>query len=424
LNIRSITEINQKIEKGEATVLSAEEVSQLVREGEEPKAEDIDVITTGTCGIMSGTAAILHIPVAEPGSFKKAKRILLNGVPGFPGPCPNEWLGSVDLMVYGTSHSIYDADYGGGFLLKDLVRGNEIQVEVESTYGEKIESTTTIDEMGTAKMLGIRMAFKNYTAFVNPTEEPISSIFHAIDMKGPYKSLSFSGCGELNPLQNDPLMKTVCLGSRVLLNGALGIVIGRGTRSSKEKPNMMITADMKGMDPHYLGGFKTSAGPEIFDSVALAIPVLNDDILKQTYIKNEDIKLPVADIRGRHSVLGYTNYGTTWNGVDERPSYDEEDCRRCTSCIVEERCPTGAYRFENLNQRKCFGCGMCVCSCPYGAFKMKTGSVDLEVQGEKVNLPISCRQSDIKRARELATELKKRILKGEFRINPCYDPLK
>ncbi len=419
LKIRSIEKINQKIKNGEATILTAEEVSQLVRGGEEPKAEEVDVITTGTCGIMSGTAAILHLPVAEPGSFKKAKNILLNGVPGFPGPCPNEWLGSVDLIVYGTAHSIYDDKYGGGFLFKDLVKGKDIEVEVESTEGEIIKSTTNISEMGTAKLLGIRLAFKNYTAFVNPSDKPVSSIFHAIDMGGPYQSLSFSGCGELNPLQNDPLLKTVCMGSRVLLNGAEGIVIGQGTRSSKEKPNLMIAADMHDMDPHYLGGFKTGAGPEVFDSVAVAIPILNHDILKQTYIKNEEIKLPIADIRGRHRVLGYTDYGSAWQDAEERPHFDEDKCRRCTECIVEERCPTGAYRFETLNTRRCFGCGMCAYSCPYRAFQMKTGSVKVEIDDKHLELPISCRQSDIKRARELADELKKKIEKGEFLINQC-----
>ena len=99
MNIRTIEDINKKIENGNATVLTAEEISNLVRDGETPKAEDVDVVTTGTCGIMSGTVAVLHVPVADPGAFKKAKSISLNGVPGFPGPCPNEWLGSVDLVI-------------------------------------------------------------------------------------------------------------------------------------------------------------------------------------------------------------------------------------------------------------------------------------------------------------------------------------
>jgi len=418
LNTWSIEEINQKISKGEATVLTAEEVSQLVREGETPKAEYVDVITTGTCGIMSGTAAIFHIKVSEPGEFKKVEKIYLNGVPGFPGPCPNEWLGSVDMIVYGTAHSIYNEDYGGGFLFKDILSGKDINIETESVEGKTVESTTNIDELSTAEMIGTRMAFKNYTAFVNPSDKSVSSIFHAIEMEGPFKGISVSGCGELNPLQNDPLLKTICMGSRILLNGSPGIVIGHGTRSSEEKPNLMIAADMHKMDPHYLGGFKTAAGPEIFSSVAAAIPVLDDEILKHTYIKNEDTKLPIADIRGRHKVLGFTDYGYVWNNVDERPNYHPERCMDCEVCIVRERCPTGAYR-DILNTRKCFGCGMCAYSCPHSTFEMESGSIKFRRDDEIIDVPIICRQSDIKRARELAAELKKRIEEGKFSINKC-----
>ncbi len=420
MRIRSIEEINQKIKRGDATVFTAEEVSKLVREGNTPKAEDVDVVTTGTCGIMSGTAAILHVPVADPGAFKKAKNILLNGVPGFPGPCPNEWLGSVDMIIYGTAHSIYDVSYGGGFLFKDLVGGKEIEVEVESAEGEIIKSKTSINEMGTAQMIGTRLAFKNYNSFTNPSDEIVSSIFHAIDMEGPFKGLSVSGCGQLNPLQNDPVMKTICSGAKVLLNDSEGIVIGRGTRSSDEKPNLMITADMTQMDAHYLGGFKTGAGPEVFDSVAAAIPILDENILEQTFILNQDIKLPVADIRGRHKVLGFTDYGEVWEDSDERPVYHPENCLNCETCIVRERCPTGAYT-DTLNTRRCFGCGMCAYSCPNSAFTMKSGSVSFKVDDKSIDMPIICRQSDIKRARELTAALKEKIENGDFILNSCLN---
>ncbi|MGB9937643.1 MAG: methanogenesis marker 16 metalloprotein [Methanobacterium sp.] len=419
MNIRSIEEINQKIERGEATVLTAEEVSDLVRNGEEPKAEDIDVITTGTCGIMSGTAAIFHVKAGEPGSFKKAKSVLLNGVPGFPGPCPNEWLGSVDMMVYGTSHSVYDENYGGGFLFKDIISGKDIEIEVESIHGEIIKSTITREDFGLARMIGTRLAFKNYTAFINPSEESVASIFNAINMEGPYKGLSFSGCGELNPLQNDPVMNAIKKGTKVLMCGSEGIVLGNGTRSAPEKPNLMISADMENMDPHFLGGFKTAAGPEIYNSIAAAIPVLNDDILKNTYIKNEDIPLPIADIRGRHLPLGATNYAEVWEGTDERPQYISEKCRNCEVCIVRERCPTKAYS-DSLNVVECFGCGMCAYSCPYEAFQMKRGKIEFKTENDVIDVPIMCRQSDIKRARELTAELKKRVLEGKFSISDCY----
>ena len=416
MKTRSIHEINQKIRNGEATVLTAEEVSNLVREGKEPDFKDVDVVTTGTCGVMSGTAAILHVKVGEPGSFKKASEILLNGVPGFPGPCPNEWLGSVDLIVYGTAHSVYDKNYGGGFLFKDIVQGREIEIELKSIDGKVIKSTTSLDEMGTARMIGTRLAFKNYTAFVNPSKEPVNSIFHALNMEGPFKGLSFSGCGELNPLQNDPDMRVLKKGVRVLLSGSEGIVLGQGTRSSPEKPNLMISADMCHMDPYYLGGFRTAAGPEVFNSVAAAIPILNKDILHDTFITNRDIKLAVADIRGRHQVLGFTDYASVWDDITERPVYNPDTCENCDSCIVGERCPTGAYQ-DNLNEKDCFGCGICVYSCPYGAFEMQKVKISLKSNEDLVEVPVVCRQSDLKRARALAEELKRRVEKGEFSLS-------
>lgn len=418
MKTRTINEINQKIKKGKATVLTAEEISNIVREGETPQFNDVDVVTTGTCGVMSGTAAIFHIKVGEPDSFKKAGKITLNGVPGFPGPCPNEWLGSVDLIVYGTSHSTHNKDYGGGFLFRDIVNGNSIEVELESISGKTIKTITTIDEMSTAQMIGTRLAFKNYTAFVNPSQESVASIFHAINMEGPFQGLSFSGCGELNPLQNDPQRRIIKARAKVLLCGSEGLVLGQGTRSTDLKPNLMISADMHQMDPEFLGGFKTAAGPEVFNSVAAAIPMLNEDILKDTFITNEDIQLPIADIRGRHEVLGFTDYASVWDDITERPVYNPDECQSCESCLVRERCPTGAYN-DNINQNICFGCGMCDYSCPYGAFEMKRGKIKFRTDKSIVEVPMVCRQSDLKRARKLAEELKNRVINGEFKLDTC-----
>lgn len=178
----------------------------------------------------------------------------------------------------------------------------------------------------------------------------------------------------------------------------------------------MITADMKEMDPHYLGGFRTGAGPEVYNSVATAIPILDDEILQNTFIKNEDITLPIADIRGRHSVLSQTTY-EVWRNVDERPTYLKETCENCSTCMVEERCPTQAFQNRKLNPVKCFGCGMCAYSCPFSTFQMERGHVSIEWDGEPKILEVSCRQSDIKRARELAMELKNRIERGDFLLN-------
>lgn len=324
LKLRTVDEINEKISKREANVFTAHEFKELIRNDDVPKFEDVDVVTCGTCGVMSGTAAVFHLDVFEPGKFKKAKNIYLNGVPGFIGPCPNEWLGSIDTIVYGTSHSIFDDNYGGGFLFKDIIDGKKIDIEVESTDGEKFTSSITIENIPRAEMIGTRMAFKNYNSFINPSDDPVSSIFNAIPMDGNFKSFSFSGCGEINPLQNDPNKNIIKKTSKALLNGSEGIVLGNGTRSADIKPNLMLAADMHQMNSIYVGGFKTAEGPEIFDSVAIPIPVLDEDILDGLMVLNKDISLPIADIQGRHLPLSETNYENVWNGYDERPRFHEE----------------------------------------------------------------------------------------------------
>lgn len=420
LKSRTINEINEKISKGEANVFTAHELKELIRKDDAPKFEDVDVVTCGTCGVMSGTAAIFHLDVFEPDQFKKAKNVHLNGVPCFVGPCPNEWLGSIDMIVYGTSHSISDNNYGGGFLFKDLLDGKDIDIEVESTDGEKFTSSITIENIPRAEMIGTRMAFKNYTSFTNPSNNPVSSIFNAIPMESNFKSFSFSGCGEINPLQNDPNGNSIKETSKILLNGSEGIVLGNGTRSTDIKPNLMLAADMHQMNFVYIGGFKTAEGPEIFNSVAIPIPVLDENILNNLMVLNEDIPLPIADIQGRHLLLSETNYKTVWNGYDERPKFHEEKCIDCDTCLVEKRCPTFAYVNEkgnkNLDLVKCFGCGMCAYSCLGNAFEMNTGSLTVEIDENSHDIPIACRQSDIKRAKSLASKLKSMIKNNEFKL--------
>ena len=415
-NNRSIDEINQKIDSGEANIYTAEEFKKLIKNDEAPRFEEVDVVTCGTCGVMSGTAAILNFIISEPGEFIRAREVYLNGVPAYAGPCPNEWLGSVDVILHGTAHSIYDENYGGGFLFKDILEGREINVRVESAEGKTIENTITMADITRAQIIGSRMSFKNYTAFTNPNNESVQSIFAATPLEGNLRGLTFSGCGDLNPLQNDASQNVIKEGTKVLLNGTPGYILGNGTRSSDEKPNLMLSADFTKMDPYYIGGFKTGQGGEVYDTVAIPIPVLNEEIYNNLLVRDDMVKIPVADIKGRHLPLDETDYDKLWAGNDLRPKYDREKCSKCDSCVVEEICPTNAFADERLNLTYCFGCGMCANYCLNNAFEMKTGSVDLEINGNNVNIPIICRQSDRLRANKLSLRLKKMIENKEFRL--------
>ncbi|MBQ2665574.1 methanogenesis marker 16 metalloprotein [Methanobrevibacter sp.] len=413
---RSINDINRKVQSGEANIYTAEEFKKLIKKGDAPAFDEVDVVTCGTCGVMSGTAAILNFIISEPGVFIRAKEVYMNGVPAYAGPCPNEWLGSVDVILHGTAHSIYDESYGGGFLLKEILEGKPIDVRVETAEGKTIENTITMDDITRGQIIGARMAFKNYTAFTNPGKDEVKSIFAAMPLEGNLKGLTFSGCGDLNPLQNDIPHNAIKQGSKVLLNGALGYILGDGTRSSAEKPNLMLSADLCQMDPYYLGGFKTGQGGEVYDTVAIPIPVLNEEIYNNLLVTDEMIDLPVADIKGRHLPLDNTNYQEMWGDYDLRPKYDERKCKDCDSCTVERVCPTNAFSKRKLNIARCFGCGMCASHCRHDAFAMNTGSVDLNINGENVNIPIICRQSDRLRANKLSLKLKRMIENNEFML--------
>ena len=407
---RTIAAIKKKIEQGEAVVMTAGELCTGVRSGEEVRFEEVDVVTSATCGVKSGTYAILSFNVAEREAFERAAKVFLNGVPAFPGPCPNERLGIIDAIVYGTSYR--DETYGGGHLFRDMVARDEIEVMVETVEGRRIETRTNLDEIAFARLCGTRHAFKNYYAFVNPHEDKVPSIFSVSKFEGPFKELTFSGCGELNPLEKDPLMETIGVGTNIVMNGAAGFVIGEGTRSSVEKPNLMGIADMHGMLPEYLGGFRTSAGPEVWNSWAVPIPIVNERVLENAKKLDEEIPLGVLDVHNRLPVDEIT-YADVWRDLSVR--FEAQKCIECEACMVEKLCPMDAFDVlaKEVKEEFCCNCGACVRFCQGGAFDCNLGLVSLSGRA----VPVTLRQSDRKRAVKLAELLKQEILDGVFTLS-------
>ncbi|MDO9549539.1 MAG: methanogenesis marker 16 metalloprotein [Methanoregula sp.] len=403
-------EINAKIRNGTVLVMTAAEFKQHIRDGDTMSPDDVDVVTTGTFGVMSGTYAVLSIPVTEKKAFIKADRVWLNGVPAVPGPCPNENLGLVDLIVYGTAHA--NASYGGGHLLRDLVAGNPVEVLVKAkqkTFNRKV----TLEDLGFARLITTRSAFKNYTALVNPRPRSVNStIFSVMPMQGPLKSASVSGCGEINPLENDPGMRIIGPGTHILVNGGDGYVMGTGTRSSAERPNLSFFADLKGMDPDMMGGFVTSAGPECLVSCAVPIPVLDNESLQALSVLHEQIPLPVADVADR-TLLALTTYGEVWNGTDPVIKFEPLLCTSCEPCIAAARCPVGAITAGPINYHRCVHCGTCTITCPAHAYHGRLGSLTVNTS----QVPVTLRQSSLIHAKRLCERLKHRIVKGEFFLN-------
>ena len=405
--MKTMQEIDEKIRDGSAVVYTASEFKRLIREGEKVTAVDVDIVTTLTCGVRSGTAAVLSVPVAGPGEFERAERVWLNGVPCMPGPCPNERSGIVDLIVSGTARA--GAGYGGGHLFRDIVEGRGIEVVVEAA-DRSIETEVTIEEIAYARVFTTRTAYKNYTAYVNTQSTRIKTIFSIEGLQGPCREASVSGCGEINPLQNDPLGLAVGAGMPVLLNGSVGIVTGEGTRSTPERPNLTAIADMAGMEPRYMGGFRTSAGPECVTSLGVAIPVLDDRQVAALRVLDEEIPLPVADITTR-KIVGEVTYADVWQQPDLDVIYRPEWCEGCSVCVAATTCPTGAFSRETgIDRDRCIGCTACFFACPNDAFVAGEGS--LRVGARRV--PITLRQSGRRLAEDLCRDLRVMILEGRF----------
>ncbi len=421
---RTFSEIRKKIDRGDVVILTAQEICDRVRKGEIPELDDIDVVTTATSALMSGTYAVLSFKVSEPDTFTKAVKVWINSVPAQVGPCPNERIGILDLIVLGTEQSVVDPEYGAGDLFRDLVMGKQVKVKIETDDGQNLTSFTTLKQIPHAMLHASRNAFKNYMAFVNPGKASISTIFHSDKMKGNYEEMTFCGCGELNPLKNDPELKTIGIGTKVLINGAQGFVTGPGTRSSARHPNLAGNADMHKMNPEFMGGFKTGHGFDIVTTWAVAIPVLDREMLTHILKTDDDIPLKVVDVRSRKPVFEIT-YGDVWKGKGNKETgheveFDIKTCLKCDDCPVETACPVNAVHLDHsggvihFDRSKCFNCGLCVSICRGGSFLSDMGSIDFEGIGHKV--PVTLRQSNRMAALKAAKDLKSQIQRGQFKM--------
>ena len=414
---RTLQEINAAIKSGDAMILTAKEIEQMLDDGRDKEVREVDVVTTGTMGIMSGTFASLSFQIAPAGKYRRFVSARMNGVPAVVGPCPNESLGVIDVMVLGTVESEKDHRYGGSHLFRDLVEGKDVLVEATSSDGSRIEVDVDIAQIPTAKLMSSRNCFRNYRAFTNPGDEGFASIFHCRPFPPHYRGITFSGCGHLNPAQNDPKLGIIGVGTKVLFNGSEGFIFSSGTRSSEKYPNFMTIADMKSMDPMLMGGYNTAVGVECLSSYAVPIPILSTGMLKYVLTQDRDIPLSIGDIRDRHKI-GQSDYGQAWTGRDEVIELDVSKCIQCEECSACRACPTDAIGRSNanvsLNKARCINCGACVHACPGGCFLGDLGTITAEVNGEKREMPILCRNSNRAGAVRTMAELKRKIGEGTF----------
>jgi putative methanogenesis marker 16 metalloprotein len=422
---KNIAEINEKLKKGKAVVMTAMEFKKEVRAGQKFKVSDVDVVTTATRGVMSGTSAMLVIPLTEKGTFKRAGKVWLNGVPCIPVSNPQEGTGLVDVVIYGTEESRdYPGRYGGGHVLRDLVEGKQIDMECITIEGESLTTTLTLEQLKFARLYNFRNDYQNYMAFTNiknhkSYRQNPSSIFSCRPIPL-LRGLAVSGSGELNPLENDRYGMVLRSGMKILLNGAPGVLVSYGTRSTPAKRALFVSGDVMGMDPQYMGGFKTSYGVEVTNGVAIPFAITRQEVLDGlSQCLDEFIPLPIGDLGDR---IGLTNltYSDVWKAARLEIEFDSKRCICCSfQCAAEYYCPMGAisWKEKRIDEALCVACGACTANCMGGAFNGKgdtpKGNIG-KVRAFDKDIPIIFRQSNRYRSEKLAAHLKELLDRGEF----------
>jgi uncharacterized protein (DUF39 family) len=336
---KTIAEINQKIKEGKAVVFTAEEIIDVAREkGIRKAAQEVDVVTTGTFGIMCSSAAYFNIGHTTPKIKLGGGRTYLNDVLAYTG------VASVDLIL--GANALPDDDprnrihpgefnYGGGHVIEELVAGKDIRLEA-TAYGtdcyprRKLESWINIKDLNQGTLFNLRNAYQNYNVAVNLSDKTIYTYMGVL--KPRLGNANYSSAGQLSPLFNDPYYKTIGVGTRIFLGGGIGYVAWQGTqhnphvaRTEKGVPKtgagtLATIGDLKQMSPRWLVGTSVLGyGCSLTVGIGVPIPILSEEILQYTMVTDADILAPVVDYsdaypQNKPDVLAEVSYAELKSG--------------------------------------------------------------------------------------------------------------
>lgn len=294
---KTFAEINEKIKRGDAVVVTAEEMIEVVQEkGAEAAAIEIDVVTTGTFGAMCSSGAFLNFGHADPPI--KMERVWLNDVEAYHGNA------AVDVYIGATKMSeTQPFEYGGGHVIEDLISGKAIDLRA-TAYGtdcyprKRVEGIITLEDLNQAVLCNPRNGYQKYNVATNGRQETIFTYMGKLLPN--YRNVTFSGAGCLNPLMNDPDYETIGIGTRIFLGGGVGFIIGEGTQHSPTNGfgTIMVKGDLKNprVNPRFLRGASfTKYGTTLYVGFGIAIPILNEGLAKKTAISDQDITTSVLD---------------------------------------------------------------------------------------------------------------------------------
>ena len=312
---KTIAEINEKIKKGQAVVVTAEEIIGMAKKkGISRAAKEVDVVTTGTFGPMCGSGAYFNVGHTKPRIKLGGGKVYLNDVPVYSGlAAVDVFLGATALPDDDPKNRIYPGEfrYGGGHVIEELVAGKDVRL-VAAAYGtdcyprRKLETLINIKDMNEAVLFNMRNAYQNYNVAVNLSDRTIYTYMGVLKPK--LGNANYSTSGQLSPLFNDPYYKTIGIGTKIFLGGGVGYVAWHGTQHN---PNVLrgdngvpkrgagtlaVIGDLKQMNPKWLVGTSfLGYGCTLTVGIGVPIPILSEEILRYTLVTDGEIFAPVVD---------------------------------------------------------------------------------------------------------------------------------
>jgi uncharacterized protein (DUF39 family) len=334
---KTIAEINEKIKKGEAVVVTAEEIIDLVEEkGTREVAESVDVITTGTFGPMCSSGAFINL--GHPKPRIKIQRAWLNDVPAYCGIAAVDiYIGATEMAEHDPLNEVFPGEfrYGGGHVIEDLVAGRKVRLRAESygtdCYPNRLwETELTLAEVKEAWLYNPRNAYQNYNVAVNLSDRVIYTYMGVL--RPELGNANYCSAGQLSPLLNDPLLRTIGIGTRIFLGGGVGYVVGHGSQHNTDvarnqfgaptRPagTLAVSGDLKGMSARWLVGYSMLGyGATLAVGLGIPIPVLDEEVVKAASVRDSDLVAPVVDYsvdypQGTGRVLGEVTYAQLRSG--------------------------------------------------------------------------------------------------------------
>ncbi len=321
---RSIEEINEKIRKGRAVVLTAEQVAAMGREATPAEvAEKVDVVTTGTFGPMCSSGMFINFGHTDPPM--RMEKITLNNVPVFGG------IAAVDAYVGATETALPHDQYGGAHVIEELIAGKDVLLQATAkgtdcyprTEVKTLINKATVNEM---IMFNPRNAYQNYNVAVNSTSK--MKFTYMGTLLPSFGNATFSTSGELSPLLNDPEMRTIGIGTRIFFGGTTGYVAWHGTQFNTGKPvnehgvpignsaTLALIGNAKEMSTRFIrAAYFEKYGVSIFVGVGIPIPVLDEEMAQRVMVRNSQIETNIIDYGSPgHDLLGRVNYESLFSG--------------------------------------------------------------------------------------------------------------